>query len=81
MLTASLNKTFPSFLVDNLFFSSIGQDKSKLQKQISNLLILTEMAARKKRSKNDRGRKEMFYLTTHSTHYINSYIVADIILW
>ena len=28
-----------------LSFSSIGQDKSKLQKQISKLLILTEIAA------------------------------------
>ena len=24
------------------------------------------------------GGKEMFYLTTHSTHFINSYMVSDI---
>ena len=24
------------------------------------------------------GRKEMFYLTTHSTHFIYSYLVSDI---
>ena len=29
----------------NISFSSIGQDKSKLQKQISKLLILIAMAA------------------------------------
>ena len=33
--------TIYNFLL-KLFFSSIGQDKSKLQKQISKLLILTE---------------------------------------
>ena len=25
-----------------------------------------------------KGRKEMFYLTTHSTHFINGYMVSDI---
>ena len=27
------------------------------------------------------GRKEMFYLTTHSTHFIYSYMASDIWLW
>ena len=38
------NNTIYTFSIQ-LRFSSIGQDKSKLQKQISKLLILTEMAA------------------------------------
>ena len=38
------NKTMYFFLI-KLYFSSIGQDNSKLQKQISKLLILFEMAA------------------------------------
>ena len=27
---------------------------------------------------NREGRKEMFYLTTHSTHFINGYMASDI---
>ena len=42
-----------------LSFSSIGQDKSKLQKQIER-------------------EREMFYLTTHSTHFIYGYMASDI---
>ena len=38
------DNTIYTFLI-KLSFSTIGQDNSKLQKQISKLLILTEMAA------------------------------------
>ena len=27
---------------------------------------------------SEKGRKEMFYLTTHSTHFIYGYMVSDI---
>ena len=29
----------------------------------------------------EEGRKEMFYLTTHSTHFIYGYMASDIWLW
>ena len=29
-------------------------------------------------SGSERGRKEMFYLTTHSTHFIYGYMASDI---
>ena len=29
----------------------------------------------------DEGKKEIFYLTKHSTHFIYGYMVSDIILW
>ena len=29
-------------------------------------------------SDSERGRKELFYLTTHSTHFIYGYIASDI---
>ena len=32
----------------------------------------------KDHSDGERGRKEMFYLTTHSTHFIYSYMASDI---
>ena len=32
----------------------------------------------KDHSDSERGRKEMFYLTTHSTHFIYGYMVLDI---
>ena len=32
----------------------------------------------KDHSDSERGRKEMFYLTTHSTHFIYGYMVSDI---
>ena len=32
----------------------------------------------KDHSDSERGRKEMFYLTTHSTHFIYGYMAADI---
>ena len=32
----------------------------------------------KDHSDNESGRKEMFYLTTHSTHFIYGYIASDI---
>ena len=45
--TNKVKKDFYLIRQDNTIykFSSIEQDKSKLQKQISNLLILTEMIA------------------------------------
>ena len=32
----------------------------------------------KDHSDSERGRKKMFYLTTHSTHFIYGYMAADI---
>ena len=32
----------------------------------------------KDHSDSERGRKEMFYLMTHSTHFIYGYMVSDI---
>ena len=33
----------------------------------------------KDHSVSERGRKEVFYLTTHSTHFIYGYMASDII--
>ena len=43
--------------------------------------VLVEMAKQKKQSENgspEEGRKEMFYLTMHSTHFIYGYMASDI---
>ena len=32
------------------------------------------------RARKQEGRKEMFYLTTHSTHFIYGYMASDIIM-
>ena len=45
-------------MFDKFFsFSSIGQDKSKVQKQIRKLFILTEMAASLYNNKNNKNNK------------------------
>ena len=48
-----------------LSFSNIGQEKSKLQKQISYLLILIEMAAQKKKTDYNFFINSFIYLFTH----------------
>ena len=40
--------------------------------------IETSKAAEKNGMDHQEGRKEMFYLTTHSTHFIYGYMASDI---
>ena len=75
MLSASLNKTFPSFLA----FWRRGGAVSHLRSDdgsagVANAFVVTG---------TDRGwvgerEREMFYLTTHSTHFIYGYMASDI---
>ena len=78
MLSASLNKTFLSLslstgingikkITDHLYEKPKGAKK-----------IMIEMGQGWGDVGVDRGRKEMFYLTTHSTHFIYGYMASDI---
>ena len=103
MLSASLNKTFPSFLrrmlksvlihnklyliivIPSLMSSRVGKDELLICTKtaanqcypqcspLSSTWFLCQCICRKE------GRKEMFYLTTHSTHFIYGYMASD--LW
>ena len=66
MYSASLNKTFISFLFNPLFFVF----------SVSNHVVYTKRYHNQAWDKQ--GRKEMFYLTTHSTHFIYGYMASDI---
>ena len=63
-------------------FSCIGQNKTKLQKQIRKLLHLNCNGSLVKIIETNHflylRNKEMFYLTTHSTHFIYGYMVSHI---
>ena len=67
MLRASLNKTFPSFLP--------SRDQIFLPRSARGLSVF---ASFKKKSLVTTREREMFYLTTHSTHFIYGYMASDI---
>ena len=56
-----------------IYFSSIGQDKSVLL-----VLGLIFFMYRTRKIKATEREREMFYLTTHSTHFIYGYMASDI---
>ena len=83
MLSASLNKTFPSFLPISLyhlvrphcltfspFCHSLCLSLASELPCFHSLSFPTECSYKRER--------EMFYLTTHSTHFIYSYMASDI---
>ena len=42
------------------------------------LIIIAVYPGGRRRLDEEEGRKEMFYLTTHSTHFIYGYMASDI---
>ena len=89
MLSVSLNKVFPSFRLKTLIqhcllvlhFSSFisftnysvwseWNNKNSISKHAIKIFTMSKNVLRF-------GRKEMFYLTTYSTHFIYSYMVKD----
>ena len=54
------------------------ESKGYAVEQSARLLLLILLISLPAPSQNKEGRKEMFYLTTHSTHFIYGYIVSDI---
>ena len=70
MLTASLNKTFNSFLL-LVLLQTVVIKLYLLRSHETHRIKYLEYFTRKE------GRK-MFYLTTHSTHFIYGYMASDI---
>ena len=82
MLSASLNKTFFSlsatFIVKITFVNFapfVGTTHVCSNKPILNVCVSGQGASV---AGMKEGRKEMFYLTTHSTHFIYGYMASDI---
>ena len=65
MLCASLNKTFPSFLHGFVYFTTGSR-------------LFVRYTYTETTNSFSKGRKKMFYLTTHSTHFIYIYMASDI---
>ena len=93
MLSASLNKTIPFFLqrVRNVLFNNAlntfylrlygRKEGNVLFNDALNTFYLRlygVMRMVKDHSDREEGRKEMFYLTTHSTHFIYGYMASCI---
>ena len=84
MLSASLNKTFPSFLQNHLTFH-IHAFRTYIFVQIiitaattTTTSTTTTTTTTTISTTTTRNGMEMFYLTTHSTHFIYGYMASDI---
>ena len=73
MLSASLNKTFPSSW-------AMGQRHYLLEYLLTPKIWVGHKQGKSPKFDRLRGRREreMFYLTTHSTHFIYGYMASDI---
>ena len=67
----SLNKTFPSFLL---------RHHDKIAVLFASIFVIgrCQLLGLHHPFKVDEGEREMFYLTTHSTHFIYGYMASDI---
>ena len=81
MLSASLNETFRSF---SLHICEMSADVGDYNTGIvcysdeSRFHLMNADDWLQVWCRHEEGRKEMFYLTTHSTHFIYGYMASDI---
>ena len=75
MLSASLNKTFPSFVpaTDNVF-----RTHWTALSTVRNYLLLFIIHSHHNETASVK-QEELFYLTTHSTHFIYGYMTSDMV--
>ena len=74
MLSASLNKTFPSFFPSSLIICVTHRRMFCANKQRTGHVLNKWLA----RLRNTHKERYIFYLTTHSTHFIYGYMASDI---
>ena len=69
MLSASLNQTFPSLMQQGgrTKYEDVSKMSEKSMLELKKTCLITE------------GRKEMFYLMMHSTHFIYGYMASDMV--
>ena len=80
MLSASLNKTFPSFLpiVFISLFLIRNFDSTQHHYEWTHVRGIAQRDAETAHARPRERDREMFYLTTHSTHFIYGYMASDI---